>query len=285
MSTSSDMNAGPVSPAISVRGVLQGVARRKFLIGCLTLCAFLGGLAAANLLKPVYSAEAQLLVDNLETRFDRMQILENQTVPNVDDRIVASQMAVLKSEDMGRRVIAALALHDNPEFNSKLSGVSTLKKIKIALGFGDDPRLMTAEQLALASYLDGLSVYQQPESNVIAVKYSAATAEIAAKIANTLAEIYIVATRESQSQPTERARDWLAKQIDGLRQKLAASEQAVEEFRTEAGLFKGATTTLDTQEISELNTQITVAQAAATEAKAKADAIRALLTAKGSVDT
>jgi len=284
MSTSYDINAEPRASAIGVRDVLRGVARRKFMIFFFGLCAFLGALAAAHFLDPVYSTEAQLLIENLETRFERMQNPENQTTPAVDDRIVASQMAVLKSEDMGRRVIAALALEDNPEFNARLRSMSMLKKIKIALGFGEDPSRMSPEQLALASYLDGLSVYQQPESNVISVKYSASSGETAARIANTLAETYIVATRESQSQPTERARNWLAKQIDGLRQKLAASEQAVEEFRAKAGLFKGATTTLDTQEISELNTQITVAQAASTEAEAKADAIRQLLADQGSVD-
>ena len=284
MSTSYDINAEPRASAVGVRDVLRGVARRKFMIFFFGLCAFLGAFAAAHFLDPIYSTEAQLLIENLETRFERMQNPESQTTPAVDDRIVASQMAVLKSEDMGRRVIAALALEDNPEFNARLRSMSMLKKIKIALGFGEDPSRMSPEQLALASYLDGLSVYQQPESNVVSVKYSASSGETAAKIANTLAETYIVATRESQSQPTERARDWLAKQIDGLRQKLAASEQAVEEFRAKAGLFKGATTTLDTQEISELNTQITVAQAASTEAEAKADAIRQLLADQGSVD-
>ncbi len=279
------MTISPHIPsAIGVGDVLRGVARRKFMILFFAFCALLGGLAAAHLLDPVYSTEAQLLIDNLETRFDRMQTLENQATPNVDDRIVASQMAVLKSEDMGRRVIAALALENDPEFNAKLRNMSTLKKIKIALGFGEDPRRMTPEQLALASYLDGLSVYQQPESNVISVKYSASSGETAAKIANTLAETYIIATRESQSQPTERARDWLAKQIEALRRKLAASEQAVEEFRTEAGLLKGATMTLDTQEISELNTQITVAQVASAESEAKADAIRQSLRSQGSLD-
>ncbi len=282
---SRDTNAGQVSSAIGVGEVMRGVVRRKFLILFFGLCAFLAGLAAAHFLNPVYSTEAQLLIDNLETRFDRVQPLENQTAPSVDDRVVASQMAVLKSEDMGRRVIAALALEDNPEFNARLREMSTLKKIKLALGFGEDPRRMSPEQLALASYLDGLSVYQQPASNVISVKYSASSGETAAKIANTLAETYVIATRESQSQPTERARDWLAKQIEALRLKLAASEQAVEEFRTKAGLFKGATTTLDTQEISELNTQITVAQAASIEAEARADAIRQLLSSQGSVDS
>ncbi len=285
MNTSPDSNAGLMASFIGVSDVLRGVAGRKFLILFFALCAFLGGLAAVHLLDPVYSTEAQLLIDNLETRYDRMQNLENQNTPSVDDRIVSSQMAVLKSEDMGRRVIAALALEDNPEFNAGLRRMSPLKRIKIALGFGEDPRNMSPEQLALASYLDGLSVYQQPDSNVISVKYSASSGETAAKIANTLAETYIIATRESQSQPTERARVWLAKQIEGLRQKLAASEQAVEEFRAKAGLFKGETATLDTQEISELNTQITVARAARTEAEAKADAIRQLLADQGSVDS
>ena len=75
-----------------------------------------------------------------------------------------------------------------------------------------------------------------PESNVVGIEYTSDDPEIAAKIANTLADTYVMWTREAQSQPTERARDWLSAQIEGLRKKLAASEAAVERFRSEAGL-------------------------------------------------
>ena len=191
---------------------------------------------------------------------------------------------MLQSSDLGRRVIDELNLASKPEFNSLLAGLGPVSRLKLALGFGEDPRLKTPEQRALGRYADELTVYQQPNSNVIAVEFSSTNPETAAAVANTLSKTYIQWTRESQAQPTERARDWLSAQIDELRQKLARSEEAVEKFRAEAGLLQGATTTLGTQEISELNTQITLARAASTEARARADSIRDLLNSKGSVD-
>ena len=128
-------------------------------------------------------------------------------------------------------------------------------------------------------------MFQLPESNVVGVEYSSSNPETAASIANTLADTYVMWTRESQSQPTLRARDWLSAQIDALRKRLADSEAAVERFRAEAGLLKGATVTLGEQEISELNSQITVAKGASLEARAKADAIRNILESRGSVDS
>ena len=285
MNLSNETFAGPISPAINLLDVLGGMKRRKFMIIGLTAVSFAAALALVNYLKPVYSAEAQVLIGNLETPFDRVQSLDNQAAPGIDDRVVESQISVLKSEDLGRRVVAALNLQDDPGFNVMLTGMSFPRKIKITLGFDEDPRLKTPEQLALGSYLVGLSISQQPNSNVIAIKFSAGEGEIAARAANTLADTYIAATRESQSQPTERAREWLSTQIEALRTKLAASEQEVEKFRAGAGLLQGATMTLGTQEISELNSQITVAQAASAEAKARADAIRQLLKSKGSVES
>ena len=285
MSQYSDTTHAPVPVSINVMDVLRGVARRKITIAAMTLATLAGGAALANYLKPVYSTEAQVLVQNLETPFDRVQAQDNQRVDGVDDRIVASQMQVAKSEDLGRRVVAALGLENEPEFNSLLKGMGPVSKIKLAMGFGDDPRLKSPEQRALDHYVAELSVYQQPNSNVISIKYSAGNPEMAAKVANTLADIYVTWTRESQSQPTERAREWLSQQIDGLRKKLSSSEEAVEKFRSQAGLLQGTSSTLGTQEISELNTQITVAMTASSEARTRADAIRELLQSKGSIDS
>ncbi|MCB1378243.1 MAG: hypothetical protein KDK89_07745 [Alphaproteobacteria bacterium] len=285
MNSSRETGSGPIPVAINVMDVLRGVVRRKVMIGGLTLIALGAGLAIVNYLKPIYSTEAQVLIQNLETPFDRVQAQDNQRADGVDDRVVASQMAVLKSEDLGRRVVAALGLENNPEFNSLLRGMGSVGKIKLTLGFGVDPRLKAPEQRALDHYIDKLSVYQQPNSNVIAIKYSSSDPKTAAQVANTLAEIYITWTRESQSQPTERAREWLSGQIDDLRKKLARSEEAVERFRAQAGLLQGTTSKLGTQEISELNSQITVAKTASSDARARAEAIRALLQSRGSVES
>uniref|UniRef100_UPI003593EF28 GumC family protein n=1 Tax=Aestuariivirga sp. TaxID=2650926 RepID=UPI003593EF28 len=270
---------------INIMDVLRGVAHRKALILGTGLFAFAIGMGVVTLLKPVYTSKAQVLIQNLETPFDRMQQTENPRAEAIDDRVVASQISVIRSEDLGRRVIAALGLENKPEFNSLIEGQGTVGKLKVKLGFGSDPALKTPEERALDRYNDKLNVYQLPDSNVIGIEYNSSNPETAASVANTLADTYVMWTREAQSQPTERARDWLSQQIDAIRKRLAQSEEAVERFRAEAGLLKGATVTLGEQEISELNSQISVAKAASLEARARADSIRQLLETRGGVES
>ena len=195
-----------------------------------------------------------------------------------------SQVSVLSSRDLGDRVIKELGLVGKGEFDPARDGIGKVGSILIALGFRDDPLKKSLEERAFDRYRAALTVYQIPDSKVITIKYFALDPTIAADVANKLAEIYVTSTREAQSEPTGRARDWLAEQIEVLRRKVAESEAAAEEFRARAGLLKGTQATLGTQELSELNTQITLAEAARTEAQAKAKAIRTMLDDSGSVD-
>lgn len=278
-----DTALGPT--AVNLVEVLKGVGRRKLLILSTTAIAFCAGLGLVTFVKPVYTGKAQVLVQNLETPFDRVQQTETQrTEPTIDDRVISSQIAVLKSDDLGRRVVAALGLENRPEFNPLLKGQSLASRLPLMLGFGSDPAVKTPEQRALDRYTDKLNVYQQPDSNVIGIEYSSPDPKVTAEIANTLAEIYVTWTRESQVAPTERARGWLSGQIDALRKKVADSEAAVEKFRAEAGLLKGQTSTLGTQEISELNSQISAARAATVEAGARADAARRIIDSGSGID-
>lgn len=272
--------------SVDMMDLLRGLWRRKWMILIIT---FLFASAAAFFVlrdKPSYSVEAQLLVDNLETPFSRAQPAEGaDSRPAFDERDILSQVSVLNSRDLGDRVIKDLGLAGKGEFDPARNGPGKIGQVMIALGFKDDPRKKSLEERAFDRYRSSLNVYQIPQSKILVIKYSALDPQIAADVANKLAETYVVSTRETQSEPTERARDWLAEQIALLQKKVAASEAAVEEFRAKAGLLKGTTATLGTQELSELNSQITVAEAARTEAQAKAEAIREQLDSSGSVDT
>lgn len=265
--------------------LLRGLWRRKWMILLITL---LFAAAAAFVVlrdKPSYSVEAQLLVDNLETPFSRAQPSEgSDSRPAFDERDILSQVSVLNSRDLGDRVIKDLGLAGKGEFDPARDGPGKIGQVMIALGFKGDPRKKSLEERAFDRYRSSLNVYQIPQSKIIVIKYSALDPQIAADVANKLAETYVVSTRETQSEPTERAREWLAEQIDVLQKKVSDSEAAVEEFRAKAGLLKGTTATLGTQGLSELNSQITLAEAARTEAQAKARAIRELLDNSGSVD-
>ncbi|WP_162914327.1 exopolysaccharide transport family protein [Taklimakanibacter lacteus] len=265
--------------------LLRGLWRRKLMILLVTL--LFSGAAAFVVLRdnPSYTVEAQVLVDNLETPFSRAQPSEGADArASFDDRDILSQVSVLNSRDLGDRVVKDLGLAGKGEFDPAREGIGRIGRIVIALGFRDNPLTKSLEERAYDRYRNSMTIFQIPDSKVISIKYSALDPKIAADVANKLAEIYVTSTRETQSEPTGRARDWLAEQIDILRRKVADSEAAAEEFRAQAGLLKGTQATLGTQELSELNSQITVAEAARTEAQAKAKAIRSMLDDSGSVD-
>jgi uncharacterized protein involved in exopolysaccharide biosynthesis/Mrp family chromosome partitioning ATPase len=268
--------------AISGVEVFRGVWRRKILP--ITTSAIALGLAAIFLAstEPTYRTQAHVLVESLETPFNRSQSETTLQDRSVDELELASQIEVMSSRDLQLRVVKALELDELPETVTPV--LKPHHKLMIALGFKDDPRKQTVEQRALAKLSKALKIYAAPGSRVIIIKSSSLNSQQAAAIANSLAEVYVAATREFATSNTARARDWLADEIAKLRDKVATSEAAAEEFRAAHGLLKGTQVTLEAQELSELNTQLTLAEIAKLEVHAKATTIRDLLKTTGTID-
>ena len=279
-----DRPAEGASTSVEMVELLRGIWRRKLLI--IALAVIFGATAAFFVLraKPTYTVEARVLVDNLETSYSRADVNEQAAQRQFDERDIASQVAVIGSRDLAMRVIDELGLAGKSEFDPLQEGIGLVGRLAIMLGFRQDPAPKSLEQRAYDRFDSMLSVYPVPESKVIAIRYTASDPAIAAGVANRLAELYVMSTRESQSEPTGRAREWLAEQIEVLRKRVAESESAAETFRAKAGLLKGKEATLGTEGLSELSTQITLAESARSEAQAKARAIRDLLENSGSVD-
>lgn len=269
---------------LSLAEVLRGIAQRKRLIASATVVGILAGLAVLVIFKPSYQSEAQVIIENLQTPYEKASSQLSDPRPDlVDKTVVLSQVSVLKSADIEARVVDKLELAKDPEFNPLIQGLSLPKKILVALNFSDDPALFTPRELALKNLDQRLTVYQVPESNVIGIKFSAGAKQIASDVANAIADTYVLSTREAGTVSNGRAREWLTQQIADLRTKVSASESAVEKYRSEAGLLKGERSTLSTQQISELNSQIIVAQNAAAEAQARMAEIKNMVAA-GSID-
>ncbi len=281
MSLNSEVNEG-----MSIAQIMRGMLQRRLLIIIPTFLGLAAGAAFLSVNKPRFIAEAQVIIENQFTPFDKtVGPQDSSTGLQVSNQIVSSQLAAMKSEDIAARVVDQLHLDANPEYNANLRSSGAIGKLLVTLGFKDDPALYSAKALAAKTLASDLTIYSIPESNVIGVKSTSGEAAIAAAAANAVAETYVLTTREVGASGTDRARDWLAKQIEGLRAKVAESDQAVERYRAEAGLIRGASSTLGTQQISELNTQIGLAQSARIEAETKANSIQRLLKAKGDVNS
>jgi polysaccharide biosynthesis transport protein len=266
------------SQSVNVADVVKGIWHRKVMVLLLTLIGCALGSGIVFLLKPTYQAEAQIIIENNATSFERASTdIQGAALAPADERHISSQVAVIKSSDLYGRVSDQLGLDKNQEFNTALAKIGPLKSILISSGFADDPRLFSGRENALKSMGNKLTVSGIQDSNIVSITSRMNDKEAAANVANALAEIYVSSTRESDTDSTDRARLWLGAQIAELRQKVSDSENASEKYRAEAGLLKGQTATLGTQQISELNSQITVAETAAGEASARASEIKNMM--------
>ncbi|MEE4238267.1 MAG: exopolysaccharide transport family protein [Anderseniella sp.] len=269
---------------IDIRDVLRGIARRWFSILLFTAgCAVLSYWFVNNV-KPVYTAQAQVLISNQDSPFTRV-VQDRVERGSLTEREIASQVQVVLSRDLAMKVIEDLKLNEVAEFDPLKSGIGQVGRLMISFGLKPDPATMTEEQRIIDHYFDKLSAFEVPGSSVITVKFESRDPQLATRVANRIAEYYILFSRQAMNEPTDEARDWLATQIDDLRRKVVESEGAVERFRAEAGIFRGAQAKLDNEELSSLNSQIILASAARSEAEAKAASIRNLLKTTGTVDT
>ena len=266
--------------AINISDVLRGIGRRWKMIALLTLAFVALGLLIILLSKPLYTAEAQLLLKYQDSPYTRANINVPMQPRQVSDRELKSQVAVLKSRDLALKVIRKLKLAGTAEFDALKRGVSLPGRLKILLGFAPDPARQTIEQRALTTWYKRLKVYNIPQSKIIVIEYSSHNPQIAAAVANTLAALY----KASQSRKTGEARDWLKEQIGRLTREVEALEKQASQYRARKGLFKGAQSSLSNQELSELSSQIIKAASERSHAQARARAIREMLRRTGSLD-
>lgn len=240
---------------------------------------------AVNLVSPRYTSEASILIEDNQSVFARAEG-EGRGDSLPDPQTVASHVQLLLSRDLAANVVRELGLTELAEFDYLKDGLSLPKRILVAIGIARDPRLLTAEERAIKSYYDKISVFKVSESRVVAVQFTSKNPELAAKIANAVADQYIALQLEARRQSTMRAAEWLGDQVSDLRAKVEQAEARVEEYRSSNGLLRGSgESSLTSQQLSELNSQLIVAQTRRAEAHARADTIRQSMRAGGNLSS
>ena len=182
------------------------------------------------------------------------------------------------SRDLALEVIKKLNLGALPEFDPTLNGVSPLRSLLGVLGLAKDPLSMTHEERVLNAYYDRLSVSPIEKSRIINIDFLSPDPELAATVANAIADAYLVRQREAAQDQAKSASQWLAGQIETMRQKVEEAEAKVEDFRAKSNLLVGINnTTLSQQQLGDINAQLAAARALQADAEAKARLIRDMI--------
>ena len=270
--------AASESGDLDLHALGQALMRKRSWIIVPTVLALVASLAAVNMITPRYKSEARILIDGRENVFLRPNGERNEERSALDAEAVTSQVQLVQSRDLAREIIKKNKLAERPEFDPVLQGLSPLKSLLALVGIGRDPFSLTPEERVLEAYYDRFTAYAVDKSRVIVVEFQSRDPELAARVANSIAEGYLVLQQDARQQQAKSAGQWLSGEIESLRKKVAEAESRVEDFRSKSSLFVGTNnTTLSNQQMGEINTQLNNARALKSDAESKARLIKEML--------
>jgi capsular exopolysaccharide synthesis family protein len=214
-------------PGFGIREILAVVRRHKWgIVGTALGGTLLAGLVLP-LITPRYTAQTLVMIEGRAHNIIKLESVV-AGLPG-DAETVEGEMHVLGSRQLAHKVMVKLGLYRDPEFKGA-PGIAS------EMDLGDEQRSEVIDRL-----IKRLRVSQKGRSRAIAVEFTSVDPPKAALVSNTFAELYLIEQMESKFRATQSAAAWLDERVAELRGKVAASEQAVEEFRARSGLLQGET--------------------------------------------
>ena len=277
--------AGAEIPAETGEGALdlaalgRAIWRKRHWIVIPTLAAALVSFVAVNLVTPRYKSETRILIESRETAYNRPdgeRIADRDRTP-IDEQAVQSQVQLVQSRDLARKVVRDLKLAERPEFEPAV-GWSLFYGPLSFVGLSRDLSRMSAEERVLERYYERLNIYPIDKSRVIVIEFQSQDPDLAAAVANKIADEYLALQQQAKREAMRQAGQWLASEIDRLRSKVAEAEARVEEFRARSNLYLGPNNnTLNAQGLGEFNSALVLARSQKADLESKARTIRELL--------
>jgi len=227
-----------------------------------------------------YVGETVVMLDPRKTEVTNIQSVLS-SLP-ADNAAIRSEIDIIRSRSVTDRVIDDLRLMQDSRFNASLTGMGWIEHLFAGVTSEDTAQQTEHDRSIIAEkLLKNLEVFNDGRSYSITIRYYDHDPQMAAKIANAFADEYLVDQLEVKYEATQRANSWLSKRLDELRDKVSASEKAVEDYRTTNHLIGVSIAgvgqeTLTQQQLSELNVQLLQSRAERSQAEARLNSVKGL---------
>lgn len=278
---------------VDLLGFFRSLRRHLNVIAGITVGLTALIMVAVLQLTPRYTAEALVLLDA-----QRTQVVDIEAVMSglsADSATVDSQVEVVGSRSIARRIVEKLNLVEDPEFNAELTKPSVFAWLdprlwlKGLFGSGDELTAERKRELTMDAVIDRFigreRIDRRALTYIIEVKFTSEDPAKAATIANAIADTYVLDQLEAKFNATKQANEWLSQRLEGLKRQVADSERAVEIYRAQNGLQSARGSTINEQQLSELNAQLILARAERAEKQAKYARARQILSGGGSIES
>lgn len=272
----------------------RSITKYKWAILGLALAIGLLTSLVVSSIKPTYRSTTTLLIEAKKNKVVSIEEVYGGTSGDLE--FIQTQVEILKSRELAEKVVAKLKLATHPEFDPRQQEPPYWKKWLTSagvtperFGFGDAeqkaPDGQGADAKRIAGALQGrLEVKVVRMTQLIQVSFVATDPELAAKVANAFAETFIESDLDAHFQMTQKASDWLAGRLSGLRQAVEASERALQQYREKERIVdaKGVAQSGVSSQFADLTKAQLAASQRRTEAEIRYNQIRA---ASGNYET
>ncbi|NPD65159.1 GumC family protein [Lichenicola cladoniae] len=246
--------------------------------------------ASVTLLALIYVATAtpQFMASTI-LLIDLRQVAPFQQHPpvvdaQIENAMIESEVEVLRSAGLARKVVAALNLTADPNFVGRSSalarGLSGLRA-RFTSGTASSKANSDFEDRVVQQFLRAVSVHRIGLTYIIEIDATAKDRNLAARLANGLTTAYLAEQLVVRNTSTQQAAMWQEGRLAQLQDQALKADQQVQRFKSTNGIVDTGHGLLNEQQLTELNSQLVAARGRTAEASAALDRIRQM-TRKGS---
>ncbi|WP_315764588.1 polysaccharide biosynthesis tyrosine autokinase [Sphingomonas sp. Y38-1Y] len=266
------------APTFDLRAIWATLYRSRRVVLAILVVAALAGIASVLLMPRIYQARASVQIDQQTAKV--LGTEENDPVVSGGDadRFLQTQVDVLSSRSMARRVAESLGLAANDEFLKRMSGEEEIKA---------DPNAGPRIDQVTDTLQRNLTVDLRRNSRVVGVVFTSRDPQLAAQIANSYANNFIEGNIQRKFSTSAYSRKFLDEQLDLAKRRLEESERQLITYARSAQLIDasgGASRQLDqaqgprslvTANLVQLNTDYATSEANRLQARQRWEQARA----------
>ena len=233
----------------NLRDYYYVLMKRKRLVILVTALGLLLTLVHTFIQTPQYKATTSVLIER-ESTVSNMAIGSEVFFQRYDYyTFFNTQYQLITSKTVSKRVVDLLDLTTSPVYSPEEDE-------------GEEPldREALRETIA-ASLMKTVEINPVKDSNIVEVSMLSTDREMAARLANAVAQAYISFSLESRYSASEQARNFLANQVEGLQQELEENQKRLQEYGKQTDIIGTAEgQDITNQRLVELNQSFTRAQ-------------------------
>jgi capsular exopolysaccharide synthesis family protein len=204
-----------------VRKIWSAVWRNRLLILAIVAASLVLGVLSLFLSNPTYRATASVEINNQPVKVLGTEDNQQNSSPQETDRLLQTQIDILKSRSLAERVAADLNLAADDAF-LKAQGVS--------------PKAGRRREQVIKAVGEGLVVSLPHNSRVVPVSFDSSDRVLAAKVANRYVENLIAGNLQRHFDSSSYSKGFLQNQLGVTKARLEQSERALLDYARSVGL-------------------------------------------------